>query len=764
MNRISRLFFFRDQYSKKSSLEICILNLILVLYIFRSSVPSFKYPFVLLFFGFFVYSLFIYKESVILSLRQLVKDFYVVFIPVFFVLLAALLSNKLYLNVFKEIIEISILLSLFFILKLVITSKPKLDFFVSNLLFIILIFSVLIALINTFVFIELQKYYGYYPINNYEEKYFLNSLLLDKNFAILPVLFGFIILLYKLNKDIHITELLGYNLIILFFSAHIILSSSRRGLIFLFIILFFLFSLRIILYINKRLILKRLILNLAPFFLTIFIISLSSLIFVYYGSYNFKINTLKCIGVKDISTTKRIITSTFYGPVSRFNKDLSYNNFNKVLWSTTYDPKDPDNGWGFGYYKTVFPLIGNNSEIVPKGSIGLKLDRYCTFGHSDRHAYYNEVLGKKEVNDKDVVKSYIYCCVSNDFNGDIVCLRSDGSTFGDRVSLYNLNLKGSWQKLTISANCKDGVAPVSLYFNKIGVTSFFSLTGYILFAYPHIEVVTMSDTILSGDNLVLDNQNIGHIGDKNKYNLYIANYIQKNETVALQQKSDSSVSVYTFETPGSGICASGFSLSYFPFTRINAIINSISSIAINDTTIIDNDSFRNWILNLIHEDTSYFRTKTILKVDTVSMLFVDDRLSRWQFALQIYSKEYTLKEKIFGGGFKFLNWYGYFFLNNKTKTDYPHNPFLHILLYSGIIGLIFYFFLLYKVVYYYIKFLNGYYLLFIFFLITYFFAFFSGGNPFDPPIMGFFVILPFLINSVYKKDAIGNVKSELLNG
>jgi hypothetical protein len=39
----------------------------------------------------------------------------------------------------------------------------------------------------------------------------------------------------------------------------------------------------------------------------------------------------------------------------------------------------------------------------------------------------------------------------------------------------------------------------------------------------------------------------------------------------------------------------------------------------------------------------------------------------------------------------------------------------------------------------------------IFFLITFFFSFFSAGSPFDPPIMGFFVILPFFIHSINKK-------------
>jgi hypothetical protein len=66
------------------------------------------------------------------------------------------------------------------------------------------------------------------------------------------------------------------------------------------------------------------------------------------------------------------------------------------------------------------------------------------------------------------------------------------------------------------------------------------------------------------------------------------------------------------------------------------------------------------------------------------------------------------------------------------------------------LGLIIYCYFLYKVFFYYIKYISEYPLLFIFFLITFFFSFFSGGSPFDPPIMGFFVILPFFIHSIHK--------------
>ena len=183
-------------------------------------------------------------------------------------------------------------------------------------------------------------------------------------------------------------------------------------------------------------------------------------------------------------------------------------------------------------------------------------------------------------------------------------------------------------------------------------------------------------------------------------------------------------------------------------------ILSVKSFLNFDYIQSDSDLIRNWFKEIIKEDTAYSTPKSSLIIDTVSSYFIDDRLSRWQFAIQIFLKEYSWKQKFFGGGFKFLNWFGYNFLKNKTSTDYPHNPFLSILLYSGIIGLIIYIFLIFRVFSYYLKYLKDYPVLFIFFIITFFFSFFSGANPFDPPIMGFFIILPFFIHSVHKKDLI----------
>jgi O-antigen ligase len=150
------------------------------------------------------------------------------------------------------------------------------------------------------------------------------------------------------------------------------------------------------------------------------------------------------------------------------------------------------------------------------------------------------------------------------------------------------------------------------------------------------------------------------------------------------------------------------------------------------------------------EDTTYFPPKKLMTANTLSNNLSSSRTERWKFGWEIYSKEYNLLQKLTGNGFNFMNWYGYYFLKDKTKSDWPHNPFLAVLLYSGVVGLLLYLLLLYKVFNYYIKYIREYHVFFIFFLITFFFSFFSGSSPFDPPIMGFFILLPFFMHNIRK--------------
>jgi hypothetical protein len=166
---------------------------------------------------------------------------------------------------------------------------------------------------------------------------------------------------------------------------------------------------------------------------------------------------------------------------------------------------------------------------------------------------------------------------------------------------------------------------------------------------------------------------------------------------------------------------------------------------------LDHDFIRRLASRFISEDTTYHGYKAILSVDTIHNNFLGARLMRWQFALQIYTKEFSWFRRLFGGGFNFLNWYASYFEGDRTISDYPHNPFLSILLYSGFFGFSFYLLLLYKTIKYYYICFKEYYILSFYFAITLFFSFFSGGSPFDPPLMGFFIILPHFMQSINRK-------------
>lgn len=747
--------FIPNTLEKKTIIEIYILNIIILLYLFRPAIPQFKYPFILLFIFYFFYTVLIYKNRITSFITEYVQKYYLILFLVILFYLAMFFSNKLFLIVCKEAIEIAILLILLFIIELVISSEKKLTFFISNFLNITLVLSILIAVISTYINLEIQNYYGFYPANNYQNNFLSESLLIDRNFALIPVSFGFFILIYKLKNITSKFRLVLINLILLIFSLSIIISTSRRGLIMLMIIILGLIFCRLFSFVFKSLMIKKIVSNLSIFYLSVIIVTLSVALIINYGSYDFKVDTLKFLGVKDITSAKRIVTSTLYGLNSRFIKTTPYSRFNKLLWSKSFDPKDPDNGWGNGYYTTVFPLVGENVSIVPEGSIGYFLDKSCYFDHSDHHAYSNTVIATLKITENEHINSAVYCYVSSDFNGDLVCLRADGQSYGERVSHYELKFKGKWQKLSISAFCNQGEIPLGLYFNKQGVSNFSTLKGYVIFAYPQFVVETAKDEkspTLVSDSLDSFEQNFKSFLKKSQQN-------KKNGSTNLDISSET---LFCIKAPVSFTLNESSEVQMAgllsPLSRFNNLGNlkfSNSLLLSSDTLYPDRNHFRTWIKEVFNEDTIYFKPKGVLIIDSVSTLFFGDRLSRWQFAIQVFSAEFNCRQKLFGGGFNYLNWYGYYFLKDKTQSDYPHNPFLSILLYSGIFGLLIYCFFLYKAFYYYLKYIKEYSLLFSFFLITFYFTFFSGGSPFDPPIFGFFSILPFFIHFVHSDSKLG---------
>jgi hypothetical protein len=123
------------------------------------------------------------------------------------------------------------------------------------------------------------------------------------------------------------------------------------------------------------------------------------------------------------------------------------------------------------------------------------------------------------------------------------------------------------------------------------------------------------------------------------------------------------------------------------------------------------------------------------------------RKGRWMYALSLF-QNHSLTRKLFGNGFHYLNKYAEHFKNSPRRIEYPHNPLLSAILYSGIIGGLFYmFFLVYSIILYirHLKFLRYFFLLY---LVTGLFVVISGNSHFSIPAFVFLSFLPYFFQSI----------------
>jgi hypothetical protein len=687
--------------SKRTKIEIYLIILILLLFTFRGSIPFFKYPFILLFSCLILYSLFNFKKA--FRTNCISRNFCIlIFVLIIPFIYSFFITEKVYLAVFKDIINIFLLFSIYLAMLLFIKNLEDLSFFVKNLVRLIICFAIIISLY------EIGK--DFYIISGENL-----SFRIDYNFAIIPIIFGMIGLLFYLPDKNSLIKEFAYSILLTIFSVSIFLSGSRRGIIILILIISYLIVSQILTFFNRNLAFIKLRNTLIFFVLLIISLILSSYAFINYTSGSFKNRALNNIGSKDIPAAKEKINFVILRYLTALNKHYNLADINKLIWTPVLDPKDPDSGWGYRKHKTVFPLTGDNVEIVPSETKGYLLDNTCTADEWGGNSYSFTKLYTNKVSDSDIVDVSVFCFVSGNYDGDWVriVLSSDNLSWIASNS-YNLVNKGTWQKLSISTKCKEKEVSLFLYLCKYGTSSFKSLNGYVIFAYPQCRL-TSGDSI--SQNVFTCKDSVS--GPFNNLNVEI----KEKDKLFHQTYNETSI----------------FYLSKF-FSNIIFPVRK------------DTDPIRNWLSKLISEDTTYYKYNANLLVDKVSNPFIDQRKARWQFAWQIFIKEYKWSNRIFGGGFNFLNWYGYYFDGDKTRSDYPHNPFLSVLLYSGIIGLIFYLIFMYKVFQFYFKYYKEYQILSIFFIITFYFSFFSSGNPFDPPIMGFFVILPFFIHSIHQKE------------
>jgi len=186
----------------------------------------------------------------------------------------------------------------------------------------------------------------------------------------------------------------------------------------------------------------------------------------------------------------------------------------------------------------------------------------------------------------------------------------------------------------------------------------------------------------------------------------------------------------------------------FKENHLNPIcfLNSLqagSTIEIKDISLICNDTDN---LPMYADQLSDSEIHSYL--DTVNYL-THTRTDRWRYALELWQTRYDTKQKIFGQGFKYLEWYGEKFYGNPKRHDFPHNPIISSFLYSGIIGGIVYIIFLIASLWLYWKRRKELGIFFIMYLCCMFFCMFSGSSHFSFPLFAFLSFLPFV---EYRKD------------
>lgn len=746
--------------------ELNLTSLVILFYLYRMAIPAFKFPFLLLYFLIILYAILANTSRIVSTLRTFFQNYYLLICLAIILIICFLLSNKLYLTISKDIINAIILLSLFYIMSLFIITKRDLSHFFKISINLIIIFSLVISIISLANLFNLFPDSATFLKNENFSSNVSGAPQIDYNFATLPILFGVICIFYNLTRANSFLNIIFYNLTLVFSSLNIFFSGSKRGMICFLVIVIMLILAHVVSIFKKDFFPSKMRSRFLFFFLSLVSIALLLFYFTFYTSSAFKNRTLEFMGTKNLLVTKTKISLIMFRYISVFDKNNSYSDIFNKIWTPYFDAKDPDSSWGTRTHKTIFNLTGQNVGMIPKGVKGYYMDSTCNADTWDGNAYSFTPVGYKiKVKKGNIIRASVFCYVSNDYNGDWVRIVMGGSEGLERwVTLgenYNLLSSETWQKLTCNVTCKDDVVDVYLYFSKTGVNDFSTLKGHVIFAYPKVEIFENKDSVLSyldcfrsvvrmsnkfNSSVDMLNNDINKI----RYMEKISKSFESINSVNVVQDIHSSFHNRNIEFNNDKLITSfPNSVKYNSMGLLNINIPLLTSIIQpgNDT-----DPFRAWISRFISEDTTYYPLKYSIISDTLSNRFIDDRVFRWRFAFKILSEEYNWKQKLFGGGFNFLNWYGYYFDNDKTRSDYPHNPFLSVLLYSGILGLIIYLIFMYKVFYYYIKYFKEYKILAVFFIITFFFSFFSAGSPFDPPIMGFFVILPFFIHSIHRKS------------
>ncbi len=454
-----------------------VISMALLLYIFRTAIPFLKFPFLFIYILLFVYVIINYRRRLISGLVDFFSNYYLLFSLVVLLVISFLSSNKIYLSVFKDVINTIILITFLFIFNIVIKTKIELDHFIQSLINLIIVFAAGIAL---FRLVDLLTIFLPKDVFSVE--------IIDYNFAILPIFFGMISVIYLLVKSNSTKMKLVYNTLLVIYSLSIFFAGSRRGIIAFSGLLFLMIIAQFFTLSKRTRFIKQLGISSRYFLASVICIIIFCIIFISKTTYATKNKTLEFIGTKNLVMTKQEIATTIFRYLSVIDRKTSYYEIYDLIWTPLFDPRDPDSGWGSRIHKTIFPLTGDNVGIVPSDAKGYYLDQNTNPDTINRTAYSSSIVSYLDVDENKILSASVYCYVSNECDLSMVEICSLGA-MGNPGALYNLQSKGKWQKLSFKVACTKGNASVLLFFSKLGSPDFYSLKGYVVFAFPQVEIL-----------------------------------------------------------------------------------------------------------------------------------------------------------------------------------------------------------------------------------------------------------------------------------
>ena len=594
--------------------------------------PYVNYVFIPVLFLFFLHAILLHRKR--LNFAEILRfNKYLVIISIFFVW-GFINSSSFSILALKELLNIAIVLFISTSLLIFIRNRESFDRFTETFCKQFIFFASLasvLGLIKSVLHIKGFSLLSSILIDVVDG----TSLTSDNNFYILFSFIGLFSIVYGLirfNWKSSFPNNTIFALLLFIISLNVVFSYSRRG--FILLILFYISVIVLYIILSKKRVSCHQVLSgyILSFTLAIFLI----VGFIFGVPTHYKRKVLEWAGIS-VNNYKYFSFSLVYKYGTIFsNQNKEY--FQRAVWVDYPNPIDPDSGWGTGVKSLVFPLTGENVEIVPKNAIGYKLDKLCDFSSWNNNAYYYTNIqclyrGKPIVSHDGYYSASVYCFVSSDFNGNWVRISAEGKIDGRKIQEYDLIKKGRWQRLQIEFKCDSGVPPVFLFWSKYGVTNFKDLKGYIVFAYPQ--------------------------------------YFSTSKSIDLRLTRSAESEMIQGFTKASLILLPG----------VKTFFSGIRSSLTSDTLIKpDQDKI---IRDLVQNNFSGART------------------SRWLYSWMIF-KEYPAQKKLLGGGFDYLELFGtkfkegkYDYPHNPFISAFLYSGILGGLAYIWFICLVFYYYFKY---------------------------------------------------------------------